>query len=386
MLRFFSAFVFTFFVLFSGLYISDYNYLLTGVSRFYLKGHITAFLNDYESFDNRLIKASDDPQPWIKHSMYNNFQINSDLQSYHNKTKTVAFLVIKNDSLLYEKYYTGFDSISRSNSFSMAKSIVSALMGKAIQSGFIESLNQRVIHFLPELKGPYANLLTVGDLSSMSSGLKWDESYYSPFSITTKSYLVEDLNEIVLDQPIYQKPGESYRYLSGATQLLAMVIEKATGKKISQYLSEEFWQPMGAEKDAFWQLDSESVGMEKAYCCIATSARDFARFGKLYKDYGKWNQIQLLDSLFVSKSLKPRFKDSPHYGYGWWLRNYNGYNTFMMRGHLGQYVIVVPEEDLIIVRLGHLKDKKIENEHFTKDIFVYLDAGIEINNSITDFN
>ncbi len=386
MTRFLSVFIFSFLVLFSGIYISDYNYLLKGISKFYFRGHITAFLTDYESFDNRLIKASNDTQPWIKHSMYNKFQIDSNLQSYHNKTKTVAFLVIKNDSLLYEKYYDGFDSISKSNSFSMAKSVVSALMGKAIQSGFIESLNQRVIDFLPELKGPYANLLTVGDLSSMSSGLKWDESYYSPFSITTKSYVIEDLNEVVLNQPIYEKPGESYRYVSGATQLLAMVIEKATGKKISEYLSEEFWQPMGAEKDALWQLDSKSIGMEKAYCCIATSARDFARFGKLYKDYGKWNKIQLLDSLFVSKSLKPRFKDSAHYGYGWWLRNYRGYNTFMMRGHLGQYVIVVPEEDLIVVRLGHLKDEKIENEDFTKDIFVYLDAGIQINNSITDFN
>ena len=160
-----------------------------------------------------------------------------------------------------------------------------------------------------------------------------------------------------------------------------MVIQEATGKKISNYLSEKFWQPMGAENDALWQIDSKSAEMEKAYCCLASTARDFARFGRLYKDFGKWNQNQLLDSLFILRSLKSRFNDSPQYGYGWWLKKYRGYNTFMMRGHLGQYVIVVPEEDLIIVRLGHLKDKKIENEDFTRDIFVYIDAGIEINES-----
>ena len=366
---------------FSLLYISDYKYFLTGISKFYFKGYTTAFLNDYQSFDNRLIKTSKYIQPWIKHSMFNKFQFDSELENYHSKTKTVAFLIIKNDSLLYEKYYDGYDRNTKSNSFSMSKSIVSALMGIAIQEGLIKSLDQRVVDFLPELKGSYANLLTVGDLSSMASGLKWDESYYSPFSITTRSYVDEDLNKLILNQPIDSKPGESFRYLSGATQLLAMVIQKATGKKISNYLSEKFWQPMGAENDALWQIDSKSADMEKAYCCLASTARDFARFGKLYKDFGKWNQVQLLDSIFVSKSLKPRFNDSPHYGYGWWLRNYNGYNTFMMRGHLGQYVIVVPEEDLIIVRLGHRKDRKIEDEDFTKDIFVYLDAGIEINES-----
>ena len=383
MIRFFFTSLFILLSLFSALYISDYDYFLNGISKFYFKGHITAYLTDYESFDNRIIKTSKVPQPWQFHSMFNKYEIDSDLEAYHRKTRTVTFLVIKNDSLLYEKYYDGFNSNSKSNSFSMAKSIVSALLGKAIQSGFIDNLDQPVIEFLSELKGPYANVVTVGDLSSMSSGLKWDESYYSPFSITTKSYVIEDLNKMILDQPIYQEPGKSYLYLSGATQLLAMVIEKATGKKMSDYLSEEFWQPMGAEEDALWQIDSELAGMEKAFCCVATSARGFARFGKLYKDYGKWNGVQLLDSSFISKSLKPRFEASPQYGYGWWLKNYNGYKTFMMRGHLGQYVIVVPEEDLIIVRLGHLKDDKIPNEDFTKDIFVYLDAGIKISNSIT---
>jgi CubicO group peptidase (beta-lactamase class C family) len=125
--------------------------------------------------------------------------------------------------------------------------------------------------------------------------------------------------------------------------------------------------------------------MEKAFCCLATNARDFARFGKLYKNHGRWNDKQLLDSTFVALSVKPRFEESPEYGYGWWLEVFEGKKVFMMRGHLGQYVLVVPEEDLIVVRLGHLKDREKEiegktsgGESFTKDIYVYLEGGLEM--------
>jgi CubicO group peptidase (beta-lactamase class C family) len=125
-----------------------------------------------------------------------------------------------------------------------------------------------------------------------------------------------------------------------------MVIEKATGEKLPKYVSKNFWQPMGAENDALWQTDKKG-GVVKAFCCIASNARDFARFGKLYKQYGKWNGKQLLDSTFIAKSITPRFKESPEYGYAWWLSDYKGKKIFYMRGHLGQYVIVIPEDELI---------------------------------------
>ncbi|MGB2164513.1 MAG: serine hydrolase domain-containing protein, partial [Flavobacteriaceae bacterium] len=194
-----------------------------------------------------------------------------------------------------------------------------------------------------------------------------------------------DLDALILEQPISEKPGEAFRYKSGTTQLLGMVIKKATGQTLSAYLTEKLWQPMGANQTALWQLDSEEKGMEKAFCCLATNARDFARFGKLYKNHGLWNGIQLLDSTFVALSVQPRFEESPEYGYGWWLDVFQGKKVFMMRGHLGQYLLVVPEEDLIVVRLGHLKDREKESkgkssggEPFTKDIYVYLEGGLEM--------
>ena len=377
-------------IAFSAIYVSKYNYLLTGVSTIYLTGHTTAYLTDYQKFPNDSVLAPNQAQAWPLHKQYNQFPTTKTLEDYHGDRKSVAYLVIKNDSILYEKYYDGFGLESKSNSFSVAKSVVSALMGIAIQEGTIKSLDQRVIDFIPDLKGPYAEQVTVGDLSSMASGQKWNEEYYNPFSVTSASYFVKDLDALILDQPIDEKPGEAFRYKSGTSQLLGMVIKKATGKTLSAYLTEKLWQPMGANHTALWQLDSVENGMEKAFCCLATNARDFARFGKLYKNHGRWNGTQLLDSSFIAMSLKPRFDQSPEYGYGWWLDIFQGKKVFMMRGHLGQYVLVVPEEDLIVVRLGQLKDQKIVSnvksstgEPFTKDIYVYLEAGLEMNKNVS---
>jgi CubicO group peptidase (beta-lactamase class C family) len=178
---------------------------------------------------------------------------------------------------------------------------------------------------------------------------------------------------MMLTRPIKQAPGKSYLYLSGSTQLLAMVIQKATGEQLSDYVSKHFWKPMGAENEALWQVDRPD-GIEKAYCCVATNARDFARFGKLYKQNGMWNGQQILDSSFVSVSTKARFEASPEYGYGWWLAEYNGKKIFYMRGHLGQYVIVVPEDDLMVIRLGHRVGKKLENNPHSEDFYTYLEA------------
>jgi CubicO group peptidase (beta-lactamase class C family) len=214
----------------------------------------------------------------------------------------------------------------------------------------------------------------------MASGQRWDEAYYSPVSVTTAAYFVKDLDKLIVNQPIEQLPGQNYIYKSGTTQLLGMVITKATGQNLTNYLYETLWNPMGAEHEGYWQLDSKKNQMEKAYCCIASNANDFARLAKLYKNHGKWNGEVLLDSTFVAKSLKARFPESPEYGYSWWLKEYKGHEVFMMRGHLGQYVITFPKENIILVRLGHSKGPKgSEEDPFTPDIYKYMDAALELN-------
>jgi CubicO group peptidase (beta-lactamase class C family) len=375
--KFMKWLVFMIALLIIGLYATDTDYLLKAVRTIYLKGHTTAYIEDYKEFDNRTIETGT-PQPWPNHKDYNTAKATDRLMQAHIDYGSVAYVIIKNDSIWYEDYYDGFSENANTNSFSMAKSYVSGLLGKAIMEGHIKSLDQPVSDFIPEYSEGLAAQMTVGDLSSMASGTNWDERYYSPFSITTRAYFDDDLEKVVTGLKVVRKPGQSFKYASGDTQMLAIVIERATGKKLYDYLEESFWKPLGSENQAFWQVDSEGHDLVKAYCCIASNAKDFARFGKLYKDYGKWNGKQLLDSAFVAKSVTPRFKESPQYGYGWWMKDWQDKHFFMMRGHLGQYVIVEPEDNIIIVRLGHRKSPDSGVGMFSNDISIYIEEAYKM--------
>jgi CubicO group peptidase (beta-lactamase class C family) len=359
-------------LLIAGLYLSGYGYIVKAVSMTYLSGKKGAAIDNYKGFDNRIV-LSDRHLPWSEAQNYNELQMTERLKKEHKDFESIAYLVIQNDKVLYEEYWDDYNSKSLSNSFSMAKTIVSMLMQVAIQEGKIKSMDQAVGDFFPEFnKTELSKQLTVGDLSRMSSGLNWDESYSNPFSVTTKAYFGNELAKIILGLEVVEQPGKEYKYLSGNTQLLAMVIEKATGQKLSDYASEKLWKPMGASSDALWMID-EVGGLEKAYCCFNSNARDFARFGKLWLDHGNWNGKQIIDSSFVELSVKPYFKKTPFYGYSWWL-DYTEFDTqvYFMRGILGQYVIVIPEYDLIIVRLGHKRDGKDDDKPHPRDFYVFV--------------
>ena len=354
------------------IYIFDLSYLVRAVRVTYLTGHKTAFLEDYTYFNNREIKAGT-AQPWNISENYNKVKSTKKLEQTHKELQTTSFLIIKSDSIWHESYYDIGAVDSKTNSFSVAKSIVTSALGKAIDLGMIPNLDTKVMDYLPELTGEFANEVTVGDLASMASGQKWDEHYYGPTSVTTQAYFKKDLRKLMLSLPIENRPGEKFIYQSGDTQLLAMVLEKATKMTVADFLSQYFWQPMGMEQDALWQIDHADDGIEKAYCCIASNARDFAKFGKLYMQGGMWNGKQILSTAFVFLSINPRFKDSPQYGYGWWLSTYKNKHIYYMRGHLGQFVIVIPEDELIIVRLGHLKGEQTTTDPHSNDLYIYID-------------
>lgn len=354
------------------IYIFDLSYLVRAVRVTYLTGHKTAFLEDYTYFDNREIKKGT-AQPWNISENYNKVKSTKKLEQTHKELQTTSFLIIKSDSIWHESYYDIGAVDSKTNSFSVAKSIVTSALGKAIDLGMIPNLDTKVMDYLPELTGEFANEVTVGDLASMASGQKWDEHYYGPTSVTTQAYFKKDLRKLMLSLPIENRPGEKFIYQSGDTQLLAMVLEKATKMTLADFLSQYFWQPMGMEQDALWQIDHADDGIEKAYCCIASNARDFAKFGKLYMQGGMWNGKQILSTAFVFLSINPRFKDSPQYGYGWWLSTYKNKHIYYMRGHLGQFVIVIPEDELIIVRLGHLKGEQTTTDPHSNDLYIYID-------------
>jgi len=164
---------------------------------------------------------------------------------------------------------------------------------------------------------------------------------------------------------------------------LAIILQRAVGISISQYLQEEFWQPMGMEEDAYWSKDRKD-GMEKAYCCLNSNVRDFAKLGQLLLQNGQWNGKQLLDSAFVQKMVTPNskaFRDGEHqrYGYSIWTDYEHEPNFYGLMGHLGQRVIVVPSEDLVIVRLGHEKDERNEGRGFLdNDTYYFVDEVMKL--------
>ena len=356
------AFIVALLLIFGGFNLSsEIVYFSELIGTVYKIQRTEADITDYKYFQNIEIAKSSAPQKWPIHKSYNKIPQTEKLKNLHEELGTVAFLIIKNDSIWHEKYFSGYNKDSHSNSFSMAKSIVSATMGKAIEKGFFKSTNDKVGDYISGYNNGFASELTIGDLSSMSSGMNWNESYTNIFGVTARSYITSELNELIKSREIVEPPGKSFKYYSSNTQLLSMTIEKATNRNISDLVKEWFIDPLGFENNIFWQIDGKKNNSIKAYCCFNSNARDFARFGKLYKDFGKWNGTQILDSTFIAKSIKPRFEESSEYGYGFWLGEINKNRFFAMRGILGQYVIVVPEKNTIIVRLGERNNEKDNN-------------------------
>jgi len=356
-----------------GLYIFDYDYILKGVRVVYFTGHTTAYIDDFPSFDTHTIKKGM-ARPLALHKDYNKTKSTTLLDETNKRLGTVAFLVVKNDSIWYENYADGYGPSSQTNSFSMAKSITTLMLGKAIDEGHIGGFDHPVSDFFPRFAPTtgQAPSLTVGDLSSMASGLNWEEHYSSPFSMTARSYYDDNIRDLILGLEIVSTPGKTFEYKSGATQLLAMVLEKATGQSLSDYLSHGFWKPMGMEKDGLWQVDSHESGLEKAYCCIGSNARDFSRFGLLINHQGTFGGEEILSDDFIASITQARFAASPQYGYGFWLANHNGKRVVYMRGILGQYVIAIPEDQLVIVRLGHQRGEAIANDPHYEDFYTYI--------------
>lgn len=377
-LRTLKVFILVFAFLLGLLYLTGNQYVIRGVQLTYMKGHQTANIDDYVDFDNNIILSAK-PQPWPQHELYNQIPLTDSLTAELERFGSIGFFVTKDGEALWEHYWEGYSDKSLTNSFSMAKSVVTMLLGKAIEQRYIKSLDQPITDFLYEFKDePLAQKCTVGDLSAMTSGYDWMEDYYLPLNPTAKAYYGRNIEKQMLGRGFKMEPGGHFEYLSGNTQLLAIILQRAIGISISQYLQEEFWQPMGMENDAYWSKDRKK-GMEKAYCCLNSNVRDFAKFGQLLLQKGNWNGKQILDSTFVEKMITPNaeaFNKGEHlrYGYSIWTDTEHQPNFYGLMGHLGQRVIVVPDEKLVIVRLGREKDERLTNRGFLdNDTYYFVD-------------
>lgn len=321
----------------------------------------TAGIKDYAIFPSRPLTAAAMPFRFVEAAGQGNLPDSitykgkrQHIDAFMQKHNTVAFLVIRNDSLLHEKYYNHYDRESIVASFSMAKSFTSALIGAAINDGYIASINEPVTQYIPELKGKGFEAVTIEHLLKMTSGLKFKESYWSPFGKAATYYYGENLRQQIGRLKLKRKPGTKFDYVSGNTQLLGLVLERALkDKSVTQYLQETLWTPLGMEYDASWSIDKAEAGLEKTFCCLNVRARDFAKFGRLYLNKGNWNGTQVLPKEYVEASVRldTTGGSAPYYQYQWWLPE-PGTGSFCAIGILGQYIYVDPQQNLIIVRLG----------------------------------
>jgi CubicO group peptidase (beta-lactamase class C family) len=363
-------------LLHAGLVYSDNTYLYASVR------YRWPDILDHEHFANREI-ARGEPQPWPRHAAYGRRALTAQQEGFiRGEMKTTAFLVIKNDELLFEKYWEGFDARSRTDSFSMAKSVVSILIGVAIGEGKITGVRQTLGELVPMYRGTDKAGIRLYDLLTMSSGLDYVESYGNPFADSAKAYYTHDLAAQAYGLQRNSMPGKIFHYQSANQVYLAQVLAQVTGMKLSDYASQKLWQPLHAEDSALWSLDHEG-GLEKAYCCIAATARDFARLGSLYLHGGRFAGQQLVPEEYVNASLQPAQlleqsgKPCTRYGYSWWLMEHRGKRVFSAKGILGQLITVLPDEQLVLVRLGHEMyepDGPQEND----DLRAYVDAALEL--------
>jgi CubicO group peptidase (beta-lactamase class C family) len=311
------------------------------------------------------------------------------LEDFLEKNKTVAFLLIKNDTVYYENYFHKYSAASIVPSFSMAKSFVSALVGCAVDDGYIKSVQQPITDYLPEFKDKKGfDKITIENLLEMRSGIKFNERYFNPFGTIVKYYYGRNIKKYLSHLKVGEEPDKHFEYLSVNSQLLGLIVEKATGKSLSEYLEEKIWKPLGMEYDASWSIDSKKHKTEKAYCCINARARDYAKFGRLYLDKGNWNGKQIISKDWVEKSTDAaRTKKQYFYSYQWWhtgrfhvindtteapphakihsYKNKKGEirryietpDDFYAEGLLGQFIYVYPSKNIIIVRLGKREGK-----------------------------
>ena len=365
------------------------GYAATYTNRF---SHLRNFVSwgphtiyDFRTHPTRVVENGNAPQPWPLDSAYNKQEPPKALLDSIEKQKTIAFLVFQDGKLRYERYWNhGKDSLS--GSFSAAKSIISLLVGAAIDEGKIKSVDQPVGDFLAHFKEGDLQKVRLRDLLTMSSGLSWKESDKSYFSLNAAGYYGDDEAYMVDQLAVKEAPGNNWEYRSGDTQVLGLVVEKVFGKSISELVSERFARPMHFEHDAVWLLDGASKH-EKAFCCFNAIARDYARFGQLVLNKGLWNGQRLVSEAFVEQAITPASylhdptdggKPVDYYGFQYWIVNHpNGMKIPQMNGLFGQYVYIIPEKNAVIVRLGNSTVVKPVH-HYQPENFAFIDAGLAV--------
>ena len=301
------------------------------------------------------------------------------VSSFIDHTGTTGMIVIKDDTILFEKYYQGNTEASKAISWSVAKSFVSALFGIAVSEGSIKDINQPVTDYLPLLKNSGYNGVSIKNVLQMSSGIRFNEDYGDFNSDINKIGRYFGLNmplaDFVASLKAEKQQGIYHHYVSMDTQVLGMILREATGKNLSEYAQEKLWKPIGMESNAYWLIDSS--GMEAAFAGLNVTLRDYARFGRLYLNKGNWNGKQIVPAAWVKASVTP---DAPHlmpgkrsnaswvlgYGYQWWIPE-NPDGDYLAIGIYGEAIYVYPRYNIVIAKTSAYTDYNKDGDDMERE-------------------
>lgn len=354
-------------LLVAGLYLTGNGYLARGIYATYLRGKARPDINDQSLFDTRKINTGNN----VFHYPQKQTAIASSDIDFLNQYKSEAFLVIKNDTLIKSWFQPGADT-THWNSFSMAKSVTSLLVGCAIQDGYI-----------PSVESPAAPLLNMPCISAsikhllqMSGGIPFGESYNSPFGYMAKAYYGKNLETLTRTYCEDKKPGTVWSYEGGNTVLLGMLLNAASHRNLSNYMEEKIWKKIGAESACYWNIDHPD-GIEKPYTGIYATPIDFAKLGSMVLHHGKFNNQAIIDSAYLEACFTPclipdeKGNACSWYGLQFWMGIWENHPIKLFRGMRGQYIIVVPDLQLVVVRIGH-EQSKGRTAELPDDVFELL--------------
>jgi len=278
---------------------------------------------------------------------------NMPLDEYLSYTNTTAFIVLHRDQLLYEGYFNGADRVTIQPSFSAAKSFTSTLVGIALHEGFIHSLDDSITKYLPELldRDPRFEKITIRHLIMMRSGLRWERDDSNPFSDDFVTYYSPDLRETAQKSKIVETPGQRFLYNDYNPLLVGMILERATGMSIAEYMETRLWQPMGAEGDGSWSLDSEQSGFEKMFVGVNGRAIDLAKLGWLFLNNGRNGDRLVVPVSWVADVTKLNTTtDNYSYRHYWWIDEKR--QMYFAEGDKCQFIYVYPQAELVLARFG----------------------------------
>jgi CubicO group peptidase (beta-lactamase class C family) len=276
------------------------------------------------------------------------------LDEFLTSTGSTAFLVVKGDALLVERYANGSSHEAIQSSFSVAKSFASTLVGIAIGEGLIGGVDDPIVNYLPELRGRGLEAVRIGHLLNMASGLRYEGSGQGgmPWQDDARTYYDPDLRRLALTVQPAAEPGTRWQYNNYHPLLVGLILERATGRSVSAYMSEKLWQPLGMEAPGSWSLDSRHDGFEKMESGINARAVDFARFGQLFLQGGAWQGREVVPREWVQVATHPiAASPADFYGYFWWIDTERP-GRFFAAGNFGQFIYVAPDRNAVVARFG----------------------------------